>query len=679
MRGLRLGLVVLVWWVCQAAQGGQLVSHALLAERLLARMPPPLRAVCERHRLDYLTGALGPDIAGVGADVQDVTTVGRRRLGWEAHYEKTGLVCLTLLERATTERQLAFAVGWVTHYLNDVHVHPLVNQYGGLYDEADTKRQERHKALEILESYHIFADGSMWSAIKRNWNMPGEPGDVDTLPGWLDPELQTLVCDVFRELFGGAYEEERARVDFGYSLKSTADVTRQAARLFRRTHENGGGAFQGTSGLDMSTELTSWKLPRMPTREEYDWIQRGPLELLESDATEGSIRVRVRATDTKLLGRFLVEWEREMARAVGESDALLSLLGEYYVARCQGGDSFAGPAQGTAEERRLVAALRGILPDVDLDDPPLAPYPVDAFWPGDVDIREVYYSVDVTWVEDGEDAGTEHVTGLAALRLTEEAKGYQDSRCGVGEVEIPLPARRASAYRFAARLHAVPPYEATRRGRPVLDGYDVLAIDGACGTDASGDRELKTHVEKYPDGTLRLVYTYYEETATSTGGNPFAMAPRERVHHGSFRACRPDGTVLVEGRYVHGKKEGRWTENDEHGSGRYSEGRREGLWLLSTPDGAVVAERNYSHGLLEGVCRQYRVGAGIPPGLLGQEWHYHAGELDGPYREFDLRARPRIAGQFCEGRPSGTWTYWRYDGSDDEIGVPENKPAPSTW
>ncbi len=679
MRALALLVIVVLGCACPAAEGGQLVSHALLAERLLERMPPPLRAVCERHRMDYMAGAQGPDIAGVGADLQKLATVGRERFGWEAHYEKTGHICVALLQRATTERQLAFAVGWITHYLNDLHIHALVNQYGGLYDEAVSKQVIRHKALEILESYHIFADGRTWSEIKRNWNMQGKPGEVDTMPGWCDPELQSLVRDVFKELFGGAYAEDHARVDFGYSLKTTADTVREAARLFRRTYENGGGALKATSDLDVSTKLAAWKLPRMPTREEFEWIQRGPLELIDTNATEAAIRVRIRATDTKLFGRFLEEWKLEMTRAVDESDALLSLLGAYYRIRMEGRDSFAGPAQGTAEEKEIVAALRAHLPDINLDNPPLAPYRTDAFWPGDEDIREIYYSVDVTWVKDGQDLGTDQFTGLAALRLSDEAKGYQGSRCGVADLELPLAHRKASAYRYVARLHVVPPYEATRRGRPILDTYDILTVDGAFGAPLPDDRKLQKHVEKWRDGTLRFVYTYYEDAPKNTGGGPFSFTPRVRVHHGQFTAYEQGGSVRTQGRYVHGKKEGQWTELDGYGSGRYVDGKREGLWLFKTEEGVTTQERNFSNGLLEGVSRSYSVGPGIAPGTISQEWHYHAGELDGPYREFDFYGRPKLLGHFRGGKPSGTWTNWRYDSDEDRIGKPTTKPAPSGW
>ena len=135
------------------AHAGQIGCHIYTALRMKDHLSGNCRVIVDTYPDAYLAGAQGPDITGVvqhglgRKSTMPVTTIGE-----ESHYDKTGRLALNILFAAKKDAEIAFALGWMTHFLSDRHVHPVVNRYGGFYqvDEA------RHKALEQLESKHVY-------------------------------------------------------------------------------------------------------------------------------------------------------------------------------------------------------------------------------------------------------------------------------------------------------------------------------------------------------------------------------------------------------------------------------------------------------------------------------------------------------------------------------------------
>lgn len=102
--------------------------HIVLADRALARwregaatapfdIDDPAALAAWRH------GAVGPDIGYFPG--------GDRILSDLAHCVRTGALARTLLATARSRVERAFALGWLTHYLGDASIHPLIGRAVG--------------------------------------------------------------------------------------------------------------------------------------------------------------------------------------------------------------------------------------------------------------------------------------------------------------------------------------------------------------------------------------------------------------------------------------------------------------------------------------------------------------------------------------------------------------------
>jgi len=102
--------------------------HLMLAGRVLegwerapSTAPVPVRD--PEVRAAFLSGALAPDAGFVPGT--------RRRMSEFAHYLSPGDLTRSLLAEATSDGERAFALGWASHVLGDVELHPLVGRAVG--------------------------------------------------------------------------------------------------------------------------------------------------------------------------------------------------------------------------------------------------------------------------------------------------------------------------------------------------------------------------------------------------------------------------------------------------------------------------------------------------------------------------------------------------------------------
>jgi antitoxin component YwqK of YwqJK toxin-antitoxin module len=187
----------------------------------------------------------------------------------------------------------------------------------------------------------------------------------------------------------------------------------------------------------------------------------------------------------------------------------------------------------------------------------------------------------------------------------------------------------------------------------------------------SGGRE-QVEVFDWNDYTPRMMYTRFN-----------------RQLNGAFEWYRPDGSVICSGKWAEGNLEGLVKVLGEGGDiiweGSYREGKRDGLYREYT-DSRVVVEGSFRDGLVEGTWKTYRFfgrmlreaeegtfKAGQREGLF-REWlgddltfcWYQAGEPDGPFRHYRLRAAGIddadtanmivvARGHFRAGRREGLW------------------------
>ena len=199
------------------------------------------------------------------------------------------------------------------------------------------------------------------------------------------------------------------------------------------------------------------------------------------------------------------------------------------------------------------------------------------------------------------------------------------------------------------------------------------ATESPAAVDASAAPERKSIV--VGDELERLIARRWLNEV-SQFGNPFQLEGS-----GTLRASYPDGTPMVEGRFVDGQPDGPWTR--WHADGRllstvtyqrgvphgelvkyhrnglvaerhtYDAGRLEGQSTVWHENGQIAAQGNSSGGNREGTWRWFD-----ESGQLVREEQWHHGERVGPVRMFDVAGnqaaeheRERRAG--VDGRYSG--------------------------
>lgn len=103
--------------------------------------------------------------------------------------------------------------------------------------------------------------------------------------------------------------------------------------------------------------------------------------------------------------------------------------------------------------------------------------------------------------------------------------------------------------------------------------------------------------EFYPEGGLKLEYTYYLD------------AKGRKIERGLFTKWYDNGQVMIEGTFKDGKKEGIWKEFLCNGvmktEGGYQGGVKEGLWIIYYPGGQKHFEGLYHNGEKEGEWIEY--------------------------------------------------------------------------
>lgn len=124
--------------------------------------------------------------------------------------------------------------------------------------------------------------------------------------------------------------------------------------------------------------------------------------------------------------------------------------------------------------------------------------------------------------------------------------------------------------------------------------------------------------EKLENGTF-VWKGYYPETRVVIQRKTYLDKDKTTLH-GQYSEYWDDGiTIVNEGNYAHGKKEGEWIENTYH-RGLYTQGEKQGVWKYFRKDGSLRFEKSFTNGKQHGPTRQYDV-----EGLLIKEDQYEEG------------------------------------------------------
>jgi len=338
--------LIFLLFTLPGVQAGQIASHIYTAHMMRAYLSPSCRALVDAHPDAYYAGAQGPDIVGVVQHALSpwsefpVQTVGE-----EAHYEKAGQLALNILYNAKTPEEKAFALGWITHYLNDIHIHPLVNSYGGFY-KVDSRR---HKILELIESKYIYTEKSSIVTREAALIIPAVMGRH--FPQFIfEAHHTTFPTNPLYDPNGNAVHmglRERPRLQhFSEQFLRASSWCQNASNHFYFAHETG-------SGKHNLVQSYLPKFPDLPTQAQYDRLMK-PLEWVVKEDT-GVLDIKVTINDNRLHGRFTQEWEEAVRDAISHGEKVLPSVCTFL------DDPVKAPA--------LKSKLTVLLPDLNLDQP----------------------------------------------------------------------------------------------------------------------------------------------------------------------------------------------------------------------------------------------------------------------------------------------------------------------
>jgi hypothetical protein len=336
-----LSITVLLVLCAAVARASGIPGHVYSASRMLAAYPfDDIRKLINDNLPYYLAGAAGPDIAFVASDPKD-----RSSAGAESHYERTGDLCINLLREARTDQERAFALGWMTHWVTDVHIHTLVNAYGGNWEQI--ANHHRHSQLEVVEVKHVYALRS---------------GGLGMGELTLDSSL--VPVEFMNRAFAATYDKEAFRPRilpdgttkaplFETLLGQAALFIQTSTQYYKEACESGAGkAKSSLMGLVLGTFQAE-----IPSNQHYQDLLV-PLAIAKPTSTGGELVARVTIKDTHLFGKFLAEWPKFMEGAEDYSEWVFRACQEYIK---------------DPTDTEAMAHLRMVLPNIDLDNPARVP------------------------------------------------------------------------------------------------------------------------------------------------------------------------------------------------------------------------------------------------------------------------------------------------------------------
>ncbi len=563
--------------VVAPARAGQMASHDYLA--LMARpfLTGSARRAVDANQAAYLSGAQGPDICGVvmaELNFASKSTV----VGGETHYSpRKALLALNLLDSARTDAEKAYALGWISHYVNDIFVHDVVNQYGGFYELY----APHHKELEMLETKHVFSKHGdvVTEAVARS--APTTGGDAKYASFVFSAYQRTFPEETRYQEGSGLAGDRREYFCKRYVEAST--VCSHASFAFYTTHRAGTGAHGNPESV---------AFPPMPSTKAYELMQKA-VEIKVTGSDGGALHVLARVNDSKLYGRFTADWEVAIKQALERTRAAFAAASAYL-------DAPEGPSRA-ALRRKLLAAI----PSANLDQPRDS-FDAAAAKPGNAAAKTLQYSV-VLRPEGGPAVA---LSGASpAVRYGETH--FAGSQVGTVSWDIPLPAGiKGGQYSLTVALTGL---DAVKT--PAYRGVDwTVAEGGYSGSQAkaSGGRKLLTMRTYHPNKQLFQEYTYYVGQGgaqvkhgryrewNKQGVQTDEMSVVEGKTEGVWRHWWPTGELYFEETYLHGARTGPYTRYFKSGrvetTGANRDGNQVGIWTNYYENGQKRTESDWGDG-----------------------------------------------------------------------------------
>lgn len=179
--------------------------HVLLARQTLERWSSsplaPFDVSDDTAVNAFMHGSLAPDMGNFPG--------GSRALARLVHTRRTGQLQRALLERAATQEEYAFALGWLAHIIADVLIHPLVNE--------DADRRTRPGAPQLVEHVRVEVGLDVWFC----WQHPALRG-VKLRPAFDRTGYRFLADQLNSVIDAGVTAEQLTRMERGLMMFSHA-------------------------------------------------------------------------------------------------------------------------------------------------------------------------------------------------------------------------------------------------------------------------------------------------------------------------------------------------------------------------------------------------------------------------------------------------------------------------
>ena len=407
MRTRSLFVLALLSITVLASEAGQIPSHIYTSLQSRSGLTGAAKKAVDENLSYYLTGAQGPDTIGIiQYELQKISFF--NSVGEETHYSpQKDQLAFNILAKATNDKERAYALGWMTHYVNDANVHPVVNNYGGFYE----KHKTHHKELEQLENKHVFA----------------KHGDVvnkdlaTTIPAVFGKDFALFIFDAY----GATYPNEKKyqtgndwglfpnREYFADQEDKAAAWCLAAEQTFWKSHSDG----TGKHGYWPSTA----PMPDMPSSQAYAHAMKA-IEVSDVVASADRLLITVKVNDSKLYGRFTADWEKATAQAITQGKTLLGAASAYV----------------EKPDDTTKAALVRLIPTANLDQP-LANFDDTKVFPGDITVDRVKYKLTIKpQPVSGKPAQQPKVFEGTSAPVVYGSADFAGSSAGTATVDVPL-------------------------------------------------------------------------------------------------------------------------------------------------------------------------------------------------------------------------------------------------
>ncbi len=159
-------------------------------------------------------GAVCPDLPYMGlTDARSMHWSDLMHHQGSGAFLKAGIARLQSMTGDRRDKGAAWLMGFASHVVMDVAVHPVINLRVGPYEE----NKSRHRSCEMHQDVYIYQRlglGPMHLA--EHFRSVGGPARERFHRLSVDPDIETLWRDLLREVYPDAYQDRRPRIDYWF-------------------------------------------------------------------------------------------------------------------------------------------------------------------------------------------------------------------------------------------------------------------------------------------------------------------------------------------------------------------------------------------------------------------------------------------------------------------------------